>query len=104
VVTAGLVASVGVAGSFGAVVLSWTLAGAGASLLNVGLQSLTISAVPGNRGGALSAVAAFRFGGAALAPLFWLPVYHADGSAAFIAAGCSLLLAVPAVLLLGERS
>lgn len=104
VVTSGLVASVGVAGSFGAVALSWTLAGAGASLLNVGLQSLTIRAVPGNRGGALSAVAAFRFGGAALAPLFWLPVYHADGPAAFAVAGSSLLLAVPVLLLLGERA
>jgi hypothetical protein len=54
-------------------------------------------AIPANRGGALSAVSAFRFAGAAIAPLAWLPLYHASPSRAFGAAGASLLLAVPAL-------
>lgn len=91
------VAAVGVAHSVFALVLCWTVAGAAASLLTVALQSLTIHALPGNRGGALSSVSAFRFAGSALAPLAWLPVYHASPSYAFAAAGTSLLLIVPAL-------
>jgi hypothetical protein len=56
--------------------------------------------VPANRGGALSAVAAFRFAGAAVAPVLWLPFYEAGATHAFLAAGASLLLAVPAMALL----
>jgi MFS family permease len=95
VVTAVFVAAVGVTGSVPALIACWTLAGAGSSLLTVALQDLTMRAIPGNRGGALSAVSAFRFAGAAVAPLVWLPVYHASPSRAFGAAGVSLLLAAP---------
>jgi MFS family permease len=91
------VAAVGVTGSILSLVACWTLAGAAASLLTVALQSLTIHAIPDNRGGALSAVSAFRFAGSALAPLAWLPVYHVSPSYAFAAAGASLLLIVPAL-------
>jgi MFS family permease len=102
VVTAVLVAAVGVTGSVMALAVCWTLAGAGASMLTVALQNLTMRAVPGNRGGALSAVAAFRFTGAAIAPLAWLPLYHSAPDRAFGAAGASVLLAVPALLLAGN--
>jgi MFS family permease len=95
--TAVFVAMVGFTGSVTLLILCWTAAGAGASLLTVALQNLTMRAIPGNRGGALSAVAAFRFAGAAVAPLAWLPLYHAAPSRAFGAAGASLLLAVPAL-------
>jgi hypothetical protein len=91
IVTAVFVAAVGVSGSALTLVVYWTAAGAGASMLTVALQNLTVRAIPGNRGGALSAVSAFRFAGAALAPLAWLPLYHVG------AAGASLLVAVPAL-------
>lgn len=94
------VAAVGFTGSALTLAVCWTLAGAGASMLTVALQNLTIRVEPGNRGGALSAVSAFRFSGAAIAPLLWLPVYHVSPAAAFAAAGGSLLFAVPAFALL----
>lgn len=102
VVTAVFVAALGVTGSVTTLILCWTAAGAGASLLTVALQNLTMRAIPGNRGGALSAVSAFRFAGAALAPLAWLPLYHAGPSRAFGVAGASLLLAVPALRATGR--
>jgi MFS family permease len=102
VVTAAFVAAIGVTGSVLALIVCWTAAGASASLLTVALQNLTMRAIPGNRGGALSAVSAFRFAGAAVAPLAWLPLYHAAPSRAFGAAGASLLLAVPALRATGR--
>ena len=102
VATAAFVAAIGVTGSVLALVVCWTAAGAGASMLTVALQNLAIRAIPGNRGGALSAVSAFRFAGAALAPVAWLPLYHAAPSHAFGAAGASLLLAVPAIRATGR--
>lgn len=98
VVTAVFVAAVGLTGSPLALALCWTAAGAGASMLTVVLQNLTVRAVPGNRGGALSAVSAFRFTGAAVAPLLWLPLYQASAREAFTAAGLSALLAAVALL------
>jgi MFS family permease len=71
----------------------WALAGAAASLLTVALQNLAVRQVPANRGGAVSAASAFRFGGLALAPLLWIPVYHHSAAAAFTVAGASVLLA-----------
>jgi MFS family permease len=98
VATAGCVALVGVTDSVVASAVCWTAAGAGASMLVVALQDLTVRAVPGNRGGALSAVSAFRFTGAALAPVVWLPIYHTGPSLVFAVAGASVLLAVPALI------
>lgn len=66
------------------------------------LQNLTMRTIPGNRGGALSAVSAFRFAGAALAPLAWLPLYHSAPTHAFEAAGATLLLVVPALRTIGR--
>jgi MFS family permease len=97
VVTSAFVASVGLAGSAVTLTVLWTLAGVGASLLNVALQNLTVRAVPDNRGGALSAVSAFRFTGAALAPVAWLPFYRVHPSLAFAVAGASLLVAAVAL-------
>ncbi|MEU8797109.1 MFS transporter [Spirillospora sp. NPDC048819] len=102
VVTGVFVAVAGVSGSVGELALWWTLAGAGASMLTVALQSLTLRAVPRNRGGALSAVSAFRFGGGALAPLIWLPIYHVSAAAAFVASAASLLIVLPVLLSLGK--
>jgi hypothetical protein len=48
----------------------------------------------------VSAVSAFRFSGSAVAPLVWLPIYYVHPTAAFVAAGSSLLIAVVALLAL----
>jgi MFS family permease len=98
VATGGFVAFVGTTGSVAVLALCWTAAGAAASMLVVALQDLTVRAVPGNRGGTLSAVSAFRFTGAALAPVIWLPIYHSGPSLVFAIAGASVLLAVPALV------
>jgi MFS family permease len=67
----------GIGDSLAGVAIAWTAAGAGSTLVWAGLGSLAVGAVPGNRGGATSVYSAFRFGGVALAPLVWLPLFHA---------------------------
>jgi MFS family permease len=89
---AALVATVGTLDSLPLVAAVWALAGAAASLLTVALQNLAVRQVPANRGGAVSTASAFRFGGLALAPLLWIPIYHHSAAAAFAAAaGCATL-------------
>ena len=97
VFTAICVAGVGLTNNLVAVSIGWTLAGCGASMMTVALQNLTVRAVPTNKGGALSVVSAFRFAGAAIAPLLWLPIYYRGAPIAFVAAGCSVLIAIPAL-------
>jgi MFS family permease len=97
-----LVAGLGQARSVAALVVLWTLAGVVGSLLSVALQGLATGAVPANRGGAVSTTLAFRFGGAALAPQVWLPLYHRTPSAAFAGAGTATLLAGLALAPLGR--
>jgi len=99
-VTAVFVACVGVIHSPWLLAACWTAAGAAASMLTVALQHLTVLAVPENRGGAVSAVSAFRFSGSAVAPLAWLPLYYVHPTTAFVAAASSLLVAVVALLAL----
>ncbi|WP_225729287.1 MULTISPECIES: MFS transporter [unclassified Nocardia] len=81
-------------------VICWTAAGVAYSMLNVSLQNLTVREVPDNRGGALSAVSAFRFGGAAVAPVALLPLYHVAPELAFLVSGGSLLVATVSLALL----
>lgn len=50
------------------------------------LQGLASTIIPGNRGGALSFVLAFRFLGHAAYPLLWLPVVARNVTVAFVAA------------------
>ncbi|GAA3436599.1 MFS transporter [Kutzneria kofuensis] len=99
----GLVAVIGLTGSLLSLALWWTVAGAASSMLTVSLQNLTMSAVPGNRAGAVSVVSGFRFAGSALAPTAWLPVYHNGSTIAFVAAGSSQLIAAAALLCLRGR-
>jgi MFS family permease len=93
------VAAVAWTTSVAVLVVVWIAAGALASLANVGLQNLSAREVPGNRGGAVSVVSAFRFSGAAIAPLLWLPLYpvglglgQPQGQWAFGGAGLALIL------------
>jgi len=104
VATAVWVAAVGFSGSGWTLAACWTAAGASVSLLTVAIQNMAVRAVPGNRGGALSAISAFRFSGAALGPVIWLPVYAVAPWLAFTASGASMLLAVPALALMRDRA
>lgn len=97
---AAFVAAVGLTTSPVLLAVTWTAAGASSSMLTVALQNLTVRAVPENRGGALSTVAAFRFSGAAIAPVLWLPIYSLAPELAFAAAGATLLLAIPVLAML----
>ena len=65
----------------------WCAAGLGMALMLAAMNTLSVEAVPENRGGGVSVVSAFRIGGTAAAPLLWLPLYHVEPSAAFVAAG-----------------
>ncbi len=94
-----LVAAVAWTTSVAVLVIVWIAAGAVSSLANVGLQNLSAREVPDNRGGAVSVVSAFRFSGAAIAPLVWLPLYpvglglgQPQGELAFGGAGLALVL------------
>lgn len=97
------VALIGCTGSVAALATAWTAAGGLLALATVGVQSLAAAEVPGNRGGAVSVVSAFRFAGGAVAPLIWLPLYTGSRSSAelvFGLAGAVALLGAVAALTL----
>jgi MFS family permease len=87
IVSAGLVALIGFAGSPGLTAALWLAVGAASSLVWAGLNTLVIEAVPDNRAGATSVFGAFKFAGNAAAPLMFLPLYTADEHLAFVGAG-----------------
>lgn len=60
--------------------------GAAIGLVAVVFQALAPTLVPGNRGGALSFILAFRFAGTGLAPVFWIPVLERNVALAFLGA------------------
>jgi MFS family permease len=93
----------GIAGSLWGAAAAWTVAGAGSALVWAGLSSMAVEAVPGNRAGATSVYSAFRFTGLAVAPVVWLPLFHADPALPFIAAGALNLLVCPLAVSLGRR-
>lgn len=94
-----VVAAIGIATSAGQTVVLWLAAGVGSTLAWAGLNTLAVEAVPSNRAGATSVVSALKFAGTAAAPVIWLPVYDSDPRLAFVAAGAvaaiTALLAVP---------
>jgi ACDE family multidrug resistance protein len=63
--------------------LVWMAAAALVGFVVINIQSLSATAVPDNRGGALSSVLAFRFIGHAVGPLVWVPVFAASPEWAF---------------------
>lgn len=93
VVSAALVSRVGFAGSAGATAALWFSVGATSTLLWAGLNTMVLEVLPENRAGATSVFGAFKFAGSAVAPVMFLPLYHADPRAAFVAAGVAALAA-----------
>ena len=80
-------ATLGFAPSAGALAALWFATGLGSALVWAGINTLAVEAVPGNRAGGTSVVSAFKFAGNALAPVMWLPLYHADPRLGFLGAG-----------------
>lgn len=93
-----LVVVTGAVGAGWLLALSWTLTGAVVSLYMVAHQELTVSILPANRAGAVSAVNSFRFLGISLAPLFWSGLYDRQAGWAFVAAGTLTALSGLAVV------
>jgi MFS family permease len=93
----------GLAGTLPGAAAAWTAAGAGSALVWAGLSSMAVEAVPGNRAGATSVYSAFRFAGLAVAPVVWLPLFHADPALPFVVAGALNLLVCPLAVRLGGR-
>jgi MFS family permease len=95
VICTALVALLGFAPSAGALAALWFATGLGSALVWAGINTLAVEAVPGNRAGGTSVVSAFKFAGNALAPLMWLPLYHADPRWGF--AGAAVMAALTGV-------
>ena len=79
-------------------VIAIAVAGAAATGTRAVVQTLAVTSTPANRSGATSVMLACQFGGAALVPLMWVPIFLADvdsggdGGVALVACG------VPAVV------
>lgn len=91
------IAAVGVLPALWMVALAWAVGGVATQLVLVGVNALVLGAER-NRGGAVSVVQALRFGGGALSPLAFTPVYHADPLIGFLLPAALLAVAVPAAL------
>lgn len=83
------VVAVGRAGTPALATAAWIGAGVGSAALWAGFNTLALDAVAGNRAGGTSIFSAFKFGGNALAPVVWLPVYAAAPGLAFAGAGAT---------------
>ena len=86
---------VGIAPSVGLLAVTWALAGVASQTIWATVYTLAVDAAPANRAGAVSIIGACRFTGNAIAPLVWLPLYHAHAGLPFAAAGA--VMAVLAV-------
>jgi MFS family permease len=105
IVSAAMVAVLGITGSVAALAAVWLAAGAGSAFIWAGLNTLAVRSAPENRGGAISVVGAAKFTGNALAPLLWLPLYLDAAELAFGIAGvaCAAIAGVAVTLRGGPR-
>lgn len=83
--------------------LSIAVAGAAATGTRTVAQTLAVTSAPGNRSGAVSVMLACQFGGAALAPVLWVPIHQDLDGATLVLAGIPAVLAA-GVLMLARRS
>lgn len=101
-----VVAGTGLAPAVGLVVAVWALGGLAGQLVVVGANSLLLGTGLGtgrgpgqaNTGGATSVVQAVRFGGTAVAPVAFTPIYHADPLAAFLVPAVTIAVVAPLAL------
>lgn len=92
-----LVASLSATETVAATAVIYCIAGSLFGFLVAVLQKVGASIVPENRGGALSAVLAFRFIGHAVGPLLWVPVFARSAGAAFLGSAALGLLTMAAL-------
>jgi MFS family permease len=93
-----VLAGVALAPTFWLVAAVWAVAGVATQLVLVGVNALVLGGPGANRGGAMSVVQAVRFGGGALAPVAFTPLYHAAPLASFAVAAVALAVLVPVAL------
>ncbi|MCX6467346.1 MAG: MFS transporter [Pseudonocardiales bacterium] len=93
-----VVLGVGLAPVVWLVALLWALGGVATQLLLVGVNALVLKSGRANAGGSMSVVQAVRFGGGAVSPLAFTPVYHLDPVAGFVLPAVLLAVAAPVVL------
>ena len=80
-------------------VIAIGVAGAAAAGTRAAVQTLAVTSAPANPSGATSVMLACQFGGAALAPLLWVPIFLADaarggdGGVALVACGIPAVVA-----------
>ncbi len=87
------------------VVALWAFTGLCTQFLMVGANTLVLSGDGiENRAGAVSVVQAFRFIGAALAPIAFTPVYHVWVPAAFLVPAALLVITAPVALRARRRA
>lgn len=72
------------------ITLLWFLTGGASAMVATTLNTLIVHASARNRGGAISIVGSFRFVGAAIAPVVWVPIYHANTHIAFLLAALGM--------------
>jgi ACDE family multidrug resistance protein len=82
----------------GVLVLGIVLAGVAVTGLRSTVNTLAVTSVPGNRGGASSLALSLQFFGGALAPAIWVPLYQSSGDFGFAAGAIAPLLALVLVV------
>ena len=95
VVSAALAVTVAAAGwttSTLALVAAMAGAGAASTAGRLTSTSMAVTSTPGNRAGATSVALACQFLGSSIAPVAFLPVYHAHVEASFVAAAAGAVL------------
>jgi MFS family permease len=92
------IALIGVVPWVGAVGVLWALGGFCAQFIQVGLNTLALTS-DHNPAGAVSVVQAFRFIGAAAAPLALTPLYHHSTVLGFLVPAILLLVTAPLALM-----
>jgi MFS family permease len=93
------IALIGVAPSVVAVGVLWAIGGLCAQFVQVGLNTLVLTSDSDNPAGAVSVVQAFRFIGAAAAPIGLTSVYDASAMIGFLAPAVLLAVTAPVALL-----
>ncbi|MGB3443608.1 MAG: MFS transporter [Actinophytocola sp.] len=92
------VALIGVVPWVGAVGMLWALGGFFAQFIMVGINTLVLTS-DHNPAGAVSVVQAFRFIGAAAAPIAFTPIYHHSTALGFLVPAVLLAATAPVALL-----
>ncbi|WP_068166527.1 MFS transporter [Rhodococcus phenolicus] len=95
---AALVVVVGVAPTLWLVAIAWFAAGVASQCVLVGVNAAVLGGEGRNRGGAVSVVQAFRFGGGAAAPMTLTPLYAAAPLASFVLPALLLAIVAPVAM------